>query len=474
MSLSPRAIGPFRYSLLDSEPFYETRMSLLWLADAADQRQGKTNRVVIKVARLKEEQYSLVNERAINNEERWLRKLHHPGIIKLLPIAEEGKTRPGQEIYRARSSWPGNPWFVVTDYLPGGTLHELVQERKKLNLRLALQITHDLADTLAYIHSQGCIHQDFKPRNVLFVRKPQTKVTHQSRPILIDFGIAGQRGEQHSISGTRPWLAPESERANRNGTKMPATPAMDIYALGVVLYYMLTGKRPPEATPNIAARLHMSANELVDLPSHQQSAIIDRLNRLIGRCVHDDPEKRPTAHQVLHEVEQLLSLVQKPRFFPLRTLSPWLAGVLGMIVLLIAIVIYTILPFGGNGAGTPTSEVVTPATPPGAALPAAAPPLTSPVTSTVTLSTTANLTTTTAAASPTPVVPTPTTVEPATPTIVATATVSVTATLTLTTTLTMTPYPTSTLAPTATPTATPTPRPTFTPTVAPPTPTPAA
>lgn len=467
MSLSPRAIGPFRYSLLDNEPFYETRMSLLWLADVADQQQREQKRVVLKIARLKEEEFSLANERAINNEERWLRRLQHPGIIKLRPIAEEGKTRPGQEIYRARSTFPGNPWFVVTDYLPGGTLQALVQERKKLNVILALQIARYLADTLIYIHSKGCIHQDFKPRNILFAQTPQQNITEQSRPILIDFGIAGQQGDQQSLSGTRPWLPPESDRAHRTGDKLAAAPSMDIYALGVVLYFMLTGKRPPEAIPNIAVHLQISAGECVGLTDRNTPSALARINHLITACVQDDPSRRPTSRQVHQELEAILQLLQKSLLQQLLHWSPWHASVTGGGVILLALLFYNFFwSAGTEGANNGNQAESTPT-------PSTLVTIIAPAVLTATTITTATVNVPIVQ----PTLNTPSTdvvgVPMLTATTIAVPTATATVIITMTATLPPTVRPTSTLAPTATSTHTPTPRPpTFTPTPRPATPTP--
>lgn len=318
-----RTLGPFRYHIPDNAPFFETRMSVLWRAEALDtQHRPLGEKVVLKVARLKEELFSLANQRAIENEVRWLRQMDHPGIIKLRPIAEEGTARPGLQIYQARSSLPGEPWFVVTDYLPGGTLLSLVEDRKKLTVNLALQIAHSLAETLAYVHAQGCIHRDFKPQNILFAQKPaERQMTAQSRPILIDFGIANHRGDQQLVSGTKPWLAPECDQAMRSGAKLAATPSMDMYALGLTLYFMLTGKRPPDAMPNLAAQLFIQPADLVDVAPAQRAALATALNTIIHTTIADDPNKRLSAQQFAAEVQRLLP----PSMTSGAAVLPWLA-----------------------------------------------------------------------------------------------------------------------------------------------------
>jgi hypothetical protein len=118
------------------------------------------NLVIIKIARMSDTQYSLTNQRAIENEEKWLGKLEHPNIIRLRTVAEREASR--QPIFRARSDLPGNPWFLVTDYLPGGDLH-LLNERRNCRLacagdRRTVGRRADLFPTHAAASTRHCQH----------------------------------------------------------------------------------------------------------------------------------------------------------------------------------------------------------------------------------------------------------------------------------------------------------------------------
>ncbi len=221
-------------------------MSTLWLASEVtrDSTASPGNLVIIKIARMSDTQYSLTNQRAIENEEKWLGKLEHPNIIRLRTVAEREASR--QPIYRARSDLPGNPWFLVTDYLPGGDLQSLLNERQKLPASLALEIAEQLGDALAYLHARRCVHCDIKPRNVLFHERPAGYgLTDATRPILIDFGIAKNPSDGPQLaSGTPRWITPELHAALRVGRKIEVHPSWDVYAAGLVLYTMMTGRKP--------------------------------------------------------------------------------------------------------------------------------------------------------------------------------------------------------------------------------------
>ena len=105
MTASTLNLGPYRYR--PSRQLDETRMSTLWLASEVtrDSTASPGNLVIIKIARMSDTQYSLTNQRAIENEEKWLGKLEHPNIIRLRTVAEREASR--QPIYRARSDLPG-------------------------------------------------------------------------------------------------------------------------------------------------------------------------------------------------------------------------------------------------------------------------------------------------------------------------------------------------------------------------------
>jgi serine/threonine-protein kinase len=175
--------------------------------------------VVIKVAKPGDE----LNKIYILNEARVLAGLNHPNIVKLYG---SGKTRDGRP-------------FITLEYVEGRSIEK--GNRLPLSLRLALEVTRDIAKALEYLHSKGLYHGDVKPGNIL--------VSQDGKSIkLTDLAYAGPNGtwpegEKH-VEGERPGTAeynPFSASSYR-GWHVPPKEADDINALGLVLYEMITNR----------------------------------------------------------------------------------------------------------------------------------------------------------------------------------------------------------------------------------------
>lgn len=128
--------------------------------------------------------------------------------------------------------------FYVMPFIDGQTLRERLQRERQLGLEDALRITREVADALQYAHEHGVIHRDIKPENILLAN---------GRPVVADFGIAlavqqagGERMTQTGLSlGTPQYMSPEQAMGDR-----ALDARADVYALGAVLYEMLTGDPP--------------------------------------------------------------------------------------------------------------------------------------------------------------------------------------------------------------------------------------
>jgi serine/threonine protein kinase/tetratricopeptide (TPR) repeat protein len=152
-------------------------------------------------------------------EARRLAQLRHPGIVTVFDVSEfDGRC------------------YIVSDYLQGLSLADWMNT-KQFGWREAALITAKLADALGHAHSQGTVHRDVKPRNVMMLSDDQ--------PVLIDFGLAisdshGERESPGAVAGTLGYMSPEQAmgRAHRIDGRT------DIYGLGVVLYRLLCRKRP--------------------------------------------------------------------------------------------------------------------------------------------------------------------------------------------------------------------------------------
>ncbi|MBN1201772.1 MAG: serine/threonine protein kinase [Anaerolineae bacterium] len=170
--------------------------------------------------------------------------------------------------------------YMVMKLVTGGTLDRLIP-RGPLPLPFIGRVIAQTAAALDYAHRQGVIHRDLKPANILFDR--------QGHAYLCDFGIAYSYGsaqaETGSFIGTAAYASPEQCSGE------PLTPASDIYALGVVLYEMLTGT-PPFVAATPLAVMHKHINEPPPNPLHERPKLPPGLAGVIRKALAKQPAYR--------------------------------------------------------------------------------------------------------------------------------------------------------------------------------------
>ena len=173
--------------------------------------------------------------------------------------------------------------YMVLELLPGGTLEDRVRDGRPLPDDETARIAAGIAAGLAHAHALGIVHRDLKPANILF--------DEEDRPRIADFGIArhsegGTITEEGTILGTAATLAPEQAQGER------ATPASDVYAFGVILFLMLTGRLPFEADEPLAlASLHVT--EAAPSIAALRPDAPPRLESLAAAALAKDPDERP-------------------------------------------------------------------------------------------------------------------------------------------------------------------------------------
>jgi beta-lactam-binding protein with PASTA domain/predicted Ser/Thr protein kinase len=173
--------------------------------------------------------------------------------------------------------------FLAMEYVQGRTLRDLIRERVRLRPQEALSIMQPVLSALAAAHAAGLVHRDVKPENVLLADDGRVKVA--------DFGLAraaATRGvtSTTTLIGTVEYLAPEQV------TRGVADPRSDVYAAGVMLFEMLTGRPPYHGdTPISVAYRH--AHETVPAPSSIVPDIPAALDVLVQRATARDPDERP-------------------------------------------------------------------------------------------------------------------------------------------------------------------------------------
>lgn len=205
----------------------------------------------------------------VRSEIRLLASLSHPSLVTL---------------YDARLA--ATPAYLAMELIAGPTLTELIARGPLTGPEVA-RAGREIAEAFAVIHSRGIVHRDVKPSNILV--RPAAHTGESPRATLADFGIASLVGatrltRAETVVGTAAYLSPEQARG------MPAAPASDVYALGLVLLEALTGTRPFSGrTPHeaLAARL-VSAPEI---PAHIPAAWREVLEAMTAV----DPAKRPDA-----------------------------------------------------------------------------------------------------------------------------------------------------------------------------------
>ncbi|MGP3911024.1 serine/threonine-protein kinase [Nonomuraea sp. 10N515B] len=173
---------------------------------------------------------------------------------------------------------------IIMELINGVSLRELLRSEGPTGAEAALTVLKGSLQGLASAHAIGVVHRDFKPENVMVEGDGTSK--------LVDFGIAVKAGEETSVAGTPPYMAPEQ------WSGAPAGPATDVYAATVVFFECLTGGRPYRATNMAAlARQHQSASAPVE-------EVPPALRGLVERGLAKDPAERPpSAEAFLTELE---------------------------------------------------------------------------------------------------------------------------------------------------------------------------
>lgn len=204
--------------------------------------------------------------------------LDHPGIVKT--FSSESRSR----------------LYMVIEWASGRLLRTILNEEKKLPVDRAVAITLRICDALDYMHKRGIVHRDLKPENVM--------VDEQDNIKLIDFGIAMKEDARRltfvnlsATLGTPDYISPEQVKGQRGDQRS------DIYAVGIMLYEMLTGQVPFGGPSALAA---MNERLLINAPSPRglNPEIPTAIEEIIYRALERDPRHRyATAHEMMWDLE---------------------------------------------------------------------------------------------------------------------------------------------------------------------------
>jgi eukaryotic-like serine/threonine-protein kinase len=224
-------------------------------------------RVAVKRARLDAADPAAAER--LTREARAAARVVHPNVVR---------------VYDAGTDAIGRP-FVVVELVEGPSLAAVLADRGPLALDEALRIVDEVLAGLGAVHAEGIVHRDVKPANVLLTAGGVAK--------LADFGIARALGSTTSLTATGQVIGTAAYLSPEQATGHAATPRSDLYAVGVLLYEVLTGSTPfARDGPAAMAQSHrdgtvpLHAVREADLPA----AVID----ILGRCLSKDPGQRPT------------------------------------------------------------------------------------------------------------------------------------------------------------------------------------
>lgn len=200
---------------------------------------------------------------------------------------------------------PDGELFLVMEFLEGQSLRQLQKQRGRLEPSLAIHIASQIAASLADAHAHGVIHRDLKPPNIMLVKRGAN--THFVK--VVDFGLVKDLSRESdepaltrddAIMGSPMYMAPE-----RFLSKEFDAPAVDIYALGVMLYEMLTGRAPFEL--GAGSTIHQLVLDHVETPPPPLEAVApdlvlpDGLVDLVMACLEKVPRNRPASMDVVYE-----------------------------------------------------------------------------------------------------------------------------------------------------------------------------
>jgi serine/threonine-protein kinase len=286
---------------------------------ARDLHTGR--QVAVKVPHPEMESDPVFFER-FHREQEIGQKLDHPGVMKVL--SPDGHS----QIY------------MVMEWIEGRLLRQLLNEQKKLPAERAVGIAAGICQALDYIHSQGVVHRDLKPENIMVDVDDHVK--------LIDFGIASNAGARRltfaklsQTMGTPDYISPEQVKGKRGDERS------DIYAMGVMLYEMLTGKVPFTGSNAFLIMNDRLLNNPVP-PREIDPEISPQLQEIIYRAFERDPSNRyAKAREMAWDLEHLdeVGVAERPELHNWKhRRTPWLRRVFFYAMMaLIPVVIFALL-----------------------------------------------------------------------------------------------------------------------------------
>ena len=266
------------------------------------------------------------------NELKFARKIGHRNVCRMYDLnKEEGS------------------YYITMEYVSGEDLKSFIRRSEKLSVGKAISIAKQVCDGLSEAHRTGVVHRDLKPSNIM--------IDNEGNARIMDFGIARSLKEKGitgagMMIGTPEYMSPEQVEGRDVDQKT------DIYALGVILYEMVTGRVPFEGDPALTVAVKHKTEEPED-PRKFNTQLSEELSRVILRCLEKDKDKRfqsagelrseltnieegiPTTERAIPERKPLTSREITVQLSPKKLLVPILVFVA---VVIIGLVVWRLLP----------------------------------------------------------------------------------------------------------------------------------
>ena len=281
------------------------RSGMATIFRARDLENGHT--VALKVPHLQYASDMVFHER-FKREEEIGQRLDHPAVIKVFQPREKSRL------------------YLAMEYVDGELLRDRLRRERRLPIETAVALAIAIADALAYLHDHSVVHRDLKPENIM--------VSADGRVKLVDFGIALDTtlrkmtwaGLSQTV-GTPDYMAPEQVKGKRGDARS------DLYALGVILYEMLTGETPFQGD-NVYAAMRAKLQDDPTPPRRLRPDISPALEEIILHALERDPRDRPESALELREAlahpESVVITGRASRQRPKPKMPRWLRTLLGV------------------------------------------------------------------------------------------------------------------------------------------------
>jgi eukaryotic-like serine/threonine-protein kinase len=207
--------------------------------------------------------------------------LHHPAVQHGLGSGQFNRTP-----------------YLVTELVEGQSMRKLVETKAPLPPDHAISLIRKIAEGVAYCHEHDVVHRDLKPENIL--------ITTEGQPVILDFGLALTKGAHRvtyanlsSTAGTPDYMAPEQIEGHRGDART------DIYAIGTMLYELLTGKTPFTGDNNLAVMAQHLQGAIPRL-DRERPGISPQLAAVVARSLQRNPDDRyPNVAAFINDLDHL-------------------------------------------------------------------------------------------------------------------------------------------------------------------------